>query len=39
LGASITPLIAFLLAWETKYGTQAAYKNSSKALYLCRFLD
>jgi hypothetical protein len=38
IGASITPLIAFLLTRETKYGTQAAYKNSSQALYLCRFL-
>jgi hypothetical protein len=38
IGASITPLIAFLVARETKYGTQAAYKNSSQALYLCRFL-
>ena len=39
IGASITPLIAFfLLARETKYGTQAAYKNSNQPLYLCRFL-
>jgi hypothetical protein len=28
IGTNITLLIAFLLARETKYGTQAAYKNS-----------
>jgi hypothetical protein len=38
IGASITPLIASLLALQTKYGTQAAYKNSSQALYLRSFL-
>jgi hypothetical protein len=31
---NITLLIAFLPARETKYGTQAAYKNSSQGLAL-----